>query len=99
MAPSSLNGKHNQHVMPCTTFLVSSYDQAIDVACVDVTIKTGRLHKTHRHFALTDHPVVGDPRYGRGNKNTTGMKLTAVVLDFHCPIFYREMDFQINHSL
>jgi hypothetical protein len=29
---------------------------------------------------------MGDPRYGRGNKNKSGLQLTAVGLAFECPL-------------
>ena len=47
---------------------------------------TGRLHQIRRHFDLLECPVLGDPKYGRGNKNRDGMKLAAVGLVFMDPI-------------
>ena len=34
---------------------------------VDIELETGRLHQIRRHFARLGHPVVGGPRYGRGD--------------------------------
>jgi len=49
---------------------------------VEVEIKTGRKHQIRKHFLEIGHPVMGDPRYGRGNKNKDGMKLMACCLRF-----------------
>jgi tRNA pseudouridine32 synthase/23S rRNA pseudouridine746 synthase len=50
-----------------------------------VEIITGRTHQIRRHFDMIGFPVVGDPRYGEGNKNRTGLKLFATSLAFTCP--------------
>jgi tRNA pseudouridine32 synthase/23S rRNA pseudouridine746 synthase len=52
---------------------------------VDVIIRTRRKHQIRLHFEMIGFPVMGDPRYGEGNKNTEGMKLTATALEFKCP--------------
>ena len=51
----------------------------------EVEIKTGRFHQIRRHFDLMDHPVMGDPKYGEGNKNKTGLKLVAHYCGFIHP--------------
>lgn len=50
-----------------------------------VTIETGRLHQIRRHLDSIGHPIMGDPKYGRGNKNREGLKLVAVALSFQDP--------------
>lgn len=40
-------------------------------------------------------PVIGDPKYGKGNKNREGMKLQAVSLRFLCPFENREVEFTL----
>lgn len=47
-----------------------------------VQIHTGRLHQIRRHFDQIGFPVMGDPKYGKGNKNKEGMKLLAYSLSF-----------------
>lgn len=59
-----------------------------------VTLHTGRLHQIRRHFALSGFPVMGDPRYGTGNKNRAGLALRAVHLAFACPLTGQPRDFQ-----
>jgi tRNA pseudouridine32 synthase/23S rRNA pseudouridine746 synthase len=80
-----------------TRYVVTDYDAATDVATLDVTIETGRLHQIRRHLALIAHPVMGDPKYGAGNKNNgEGMQLAAVGLSFRSPFDGREMNYSIH---
>ncbi len=74
-----------------TQYTLTSYDQASDTSVVEVTLKTGRLHQIRRHFAMLGHPVLGDPKYGVGNKNSTGMELIAHRLVFRCPFTRKEV--------
>ena len=74
-----------------TSYLLTGYDPATDTSVVEVTLKTGRLHQIRRHFSLLGHPVLGDPRYGVGNKNLTGMELFAYRLAFRCPFSRKEV--------
>jgi tRNA pseudouridine32 synthase/23S rRNA pseudouridine746 synthase len=76
-----------------TEYEALSYDPATNTSKVVVRIKTGRLHQIRRHFDLIGHPVMGDPRYGTGNKNKKGLQLVADQLRFICPFAKREMIF------
>lgn len=64
--------KVNQDANPVTTTL-------------KVEIHTGRLHQIRRHFDQLDFPVMGDPKYGKNNKNEEGIKLKAYRLEFKDP--------------
>lgn len=77
-----------------TDYTVVSFDPRGRTAEVAVTMASGRRHQIRRHFAAIGHPVMGDPLYGRGNKNTTGLALTAVGLEFVCPLSARRMVFR-----
>lgn len=66
-------------------YTAGDYDPAADATTLEVKIETGRLHQIRRHFELIGHPVLGDPHYGTGNKNTEGLQLTAAGLRFRCP--------------
>jgi tRNA pseudouridine32 synthase/23S rRNA pseudouridine746 synthase len=52
---------------------------------LEVRIDTGRLHQIRRHLDFIHHPVMGDPKYGEGNKNRDGLKLLAKTLSFQDP--------------
>lgn len=81
-----------------TRYAVAAYDEGADESMLDVSIETGRLHQIRRHFAMIGHPVLGDPRYGAGNKNREGMRLEAVGLRFRCPFSGREMDYSFHEN-
>jgi tRNA pseudouridine32 synthase / 23S rRNA pseudouridine746 synthase len=68
-----------------TEFEAVRCDAAADQTLVRVRIHTGRYHQIRRHFDLIGFPVMGDPRYGKGNKNKRGMQLAAYALAFVCP--------------
>lgn len=56
-----------------------------NVSLLSIKIDTGRLHQIRRHLNFINHPVMGDPKYGSGNKNRDGLKLMASSLDFIDP--------------
>lgn len=68
-----------------TRYTVLEEDAATDTALLDIQIETGRLHQIRRHFAAIGHPLLGDPRYGEGNKDPGGLRLLACLLSFSCP--------------
>ncbi len=80
-----------------TEYEAVTYDSATNTSRVMVHLKTGRLHQIRRHFELIGHPVIGDPRYGTGNKNKKGLQLVADQLRFVCPFTKREMIFQLQN--
>jgi tRNA pseudouridine32 synthase / 23S rRNA pseudouridine746 synthase len=61
--------------------LESSFGRSL----LKIHIETGRLHQIRRHLYHIGHPVLGDPKYGRGNKNKEGLRLLAKSLSFHDP--------------
>jgi tRNA pseudouridine32 synthase/23S rRNA pseudouridine746 synthase len=63
-----------------------------------VEIHTGRLHQIRRHFDGIGHPVLGDPLYGVGNKNTEGLRLMAFQLIFKDPYTLKEINFQLPEA-
>jgi tRNA pseudouridine32 synthase/23S rRNA pseudouridine746 synthase len=68
-----------------STYRVLGFDKDNDCSELEVSITTGRTHQIRRHLNLVGHPVMGDPRYGKGNKNAEGLQLTATRLQFECP--------------
>ncbi|MDX9715141.1 MAG: RluA family pseudouridine synthase [Dissulfurispiraceae bacterium] len=71
-----------------------SYDPASNSSALDVRIYTGRLHQIRRHLDMIGFPVIGDPKYGKGNKNKEGMRLVASCLEFICPFSEKEVLFR-----
>lgn len=76
-----------------TRYQVVKYEPHTNASKVDVWIDTGRKHQIRRHFDSIGHPVMGDPKYGQGNKNREGMKLTAVELTFESPITHKPVTY------
>ena len=81
-----------------TTFQVVSYDPLRDTTTLDVTIETGRHHQIRRHLDAIGHPVLGDPRYGAGNKNREGMRLAAVFLGFRDPFTGKDVELRLGEA-
>lgn len=52
---------------------------------VDVTVKTERKHQIRIHFSHDGHPIMGDPIYGKNNKNKEGLKLISYLIEFKDP--------------
>lgn len=88
-----LDGKPAQ-----TLFTVAAYDPEHDTTTVDVRIVTGRMHQIRRHFADAGFPVLGDPRYGRGNSDPRGLRLLAYYLAFRCPLSGKPQTFVLDPS-
>jgi tRNA pseudouridine32 synthase/23S rRNA pseudouridine746 synthase len=60
-------------------------DSSKGESLLQVTIETGRLHQIRRHLDFIGCPIMGDPKYGKGNKNRDGLKLIASKLSFEDP--------------
>lgn len=60
-----------------------------------VEIKTGRKHQIRKHFDMEGFPVMGDPKYGTGNKNKDGMKMVATKLQFKDPMTKKQMEIEL----
>jgi len=73
--------------------LLDNPDEKTSVLMVEM--ETGRLHQIRRHLAGIGHPVMGDPRYGRGNKDNHPMRLLAIELTFQCPFTGQEISCKI----
>jgi tRNA pseudouridine32 synthase/23S rRNA pseudouridine746 synthase len=82
---STLDGKP-----ALTRFTRLSLDQTTGTSTARVELVTGRKHQIRRHFAAAGTPLLGDPGYGKDNKDPRGLQLQAVELGFLCPITGRE---------
>ena len=81
-----------------THYALKQFDAQKNQSLVQITPVTGRRHQIRRHFDMIGHPVMGDPRYGRGNKNKSGLQLTAVGLAFECPLGKGSIKMMINRT-
>lgn len=78
-----------------TVYRVEAWDGERGISTLMVEILTGRLHQIRRHLAALGHPVLGDPRYGTGNKDRGGLRLAAVGLALRCPLTRRPVEFML----
>jgi tRNA pseudouridine32 synthase/23S rRNA pseudouridine746 synthase len=81
-----------------TRYQVCAYDPERDVSTVDVEMESGRRHQIRRHLDAIGFPVMGDPRYGRGNKNRDGLRLVASGLAFTCPLRGRAVRYSLTEE-
>lgn len=77
-----------------TTFKI--LEQKEYTAIIIAQIHTGRLHQIRRHFEELGFPVLGDPKYGVGNKNNEGIRLMAYQLKFTDPLSRKEINFELS---
>ncbi len=77
-----------------TTFKI--LEQKEYTAIIIAQIHTGRLHQIRRHFEELGFPVLGDPKYGVGNKNNEGIRLMAYQLKFINPLTKKEVNFELS---
>lgn len=77
-----------------TTFKI--LEQKEHTAVIIAQIHTGRLHQIRRHFEELGYPVLGDPKYGVGNKNSEGIKLMAYQLKFTDPLSKKLINFELS---
>ncbi len=66
---------------------------------VRVQIETGRFHQIRRHLDGIGYPVMGDPKYGKGNKNRDGLKLLAFSMSFSDPWSKQTVSYQLENGL
>lgn len=80
----------------CTTFFVRDFNPEQHTSVVAVRIETGRKHQIRRHFELIGCPVMGDPLYGKGNKDAGGLRLSAYAISFTCPFTGRPVSVRLD---
>ncbi|MBK24848.1 MAG: hypothetical protein CME70_12690 [Halobacteriovorax sp.] len=68
-------------------------------ACLEIRIYTGRTHQIRRHLDFLGHPVIGDPRYGRGNKDERGLQLASYYLEFEDPFHKRPVQVSLDEEV
>lgn len=95
MAPGEINHPLDQKEAK-TSFTVLKNTEHTSILLVE--IHTGRLHQIRRHFEMIGHPVMGDPKYGVGNKNSEGLRLMSYQLRFIDPYTKKEINFELPES-
>ena len=78
-----------------THFKRLSFNQETNTSLIDIKLETGRTHQIRRHCDSIGHPIMGDPKYGTGNKNRQGLQLIAYKLTFHCPIKHQSISIEL----
>lgn len=85
---------------PCLTqFSLRHFEPLTRQSWLDVSLISGRKHQIRRHFELIGHPVMGDPQYGKDNKDATGLALQAVSLGFNCPKTGKQVSYVLPPTL
>lgn len=89
MAIDKMRGKEAE-----TTFKVIK--KLKGATLVDVKLKQGRTHQIRVHFEYINHPVIGDPLYGRNNRNKVkdGQILHAYQISFIHPTTKKKLTFK-----
>lgn len=82
-----------------TKYQVTSFDAGRNTSSVEAVLVTGRFHQIRRHFEKIGFPVMGDPLYGKGNKNIEGVRLSAVSVRFVCPFLKKEVKFSLPDKI
>lgn len=79
----------------CTHYRIEAVDAAAVTSTLLIQIESGRLHQIRRHCASIGYPVMGDPKYGTGNKNSEGLQLVAESLAYRCPYAGKRLEFSV----
>lgn len=89
MAVDTIKGKEAE-----TSFKVIEVLKGVTL--VDAKLKQGRTHQIRVHFAYINHPVIGDPLYGRNNTHQVkdGQILHAYQITFTHPTSKKKMTFK-----
>ncbi len=65
-----------------------------DFTLLEIDLLTGRKHQIRVHLADMGHPVVGDQKYGKGDKAHKRLALHAMSLSFRHPFSGEQLTFE-----
>lgn len=83
--------RNSKHAV--THFVVM--EQFADHTLLELQLETGRTHQIRVHLKFIDHPIVGDPVYGKKKGLTMdGQALHAAVLGFDHPLSGQHLQFE-----
>lgn len=79
-----------------TTYELKEYNNGFSY--VELNLHTGRTHQIRVHLSSIGHPILGDKDYNSAKTkfNINKQLLQAYYLEFHHPISYELMKFEIN---
>ena len=72
-----------------------AYDKSNDVSLLAVNLVTGRGHQIRVQLAANGTPILGDARYGHGERMKLPLCLWAAELRFAHPVGVQKMDFRV----
>lgn len=103
IAPIGRDDKYRQKMMvdlrdgkhAVTNFKV--VERFANATLLDCALETGRTHQIRVHMNYINHPVIGDPVYGKGNRKLydDGQLLFAYKIHFIHPKTKKEMEFSV----
>ena len=103
IAPIGRDDKYRQKMMvdlrdgkhAVTNFKV--VERFANATLLDCALETGRTHQIRVHMSYINHPVIGDPLYGKGNRKLydDGQLLFAYKIHFIHPKTKKEMEFSV----
>lgn len=82
-----------------TRFSLLHADAERQQSWLAVDLISGRKHQIRRHFAAIGHPVMGDPQYGKDNKDSAGLALQASSVSFTSPKTRQAVSYSLPDSL
>jgi RluA family pseudouridine synthase len=68
--------------------------QTRDFALLEINLLTGRKHQIRVHLAGIGHAVVGDTKYGKGDRNHSRLALHARSISFRHPFTGKPLTFE-----
>jgi tRNA pseudouridine32 synthase/23S rRNA pseudouridine746 synthase/23S rRNA pseudouridine1911/1915/1917 synthase len=68
--------------------------QTKDFALLELDLLTGRKHQIRVHLAGMGHPVVGDRKYGKEDRDHTRLALHARSISFKHPFTGQQLTFE-----
>lgn len=87
--------KNSRHAV--THYLV--LERFKDYTHIEAKLETGRTHQIRVHMKYIGHPLLGDPLYGKGEKNPfhfKGQALHARTIGFTHPVSGKYMEFSVK---